>query len=54
MTAVSVNVDVSYFLYKNTLVRSKATEGVFFTRHSCSFKCVKPSNGDDVDADDTD
>lgn len=29
MTAVSVNVDVSYFLYKNTLVRSKATEGDF-------------------------
>lgn len=50
-TAVSVNVLTS--VQKHTLVRSKATEGVF-TRYSCSFKRVKPSNRDDEDADDTD
>lgn len=38
---------------KNTLVRDKATEGVF-TRQSCSFRCVKPSNDEDEDANDTD
>lgn len=45
--------DVSYFRTKHTLVRSKATEGVF-TRHSCSFRCVKPSNRDNEDAGDAD
>lgn len=34
-------------------MRSKATEGVF-TRHSCSYRCFKPSHHDDEDVDDTD
>lgn len=50
--AVSVN-RCFLLLYKHTLVRRKATEGVF-TRHSCSFTRAEPPKLDHEDADDTD